>query len=648
MDVQLNEVVGDAAHLRAAMREADLVPLLLVLAHLSGDEAILDEAAPYIHGAWNFMHTMPDDLQAKVRDRLARVLAEYDATGRALPATPPAHLLRKMLNVGVGQEVPEEYVPLLLEEMRLGEADPRSVPWRARPPAEILAGFRAVIIGAGLSGLCMAIKLREAGIPFTIIEKNPTVGGTWYENDYPGCGVDTPNHFFSYSFAPNHDWPEHFSKRNDLWSYLERCADQYDVRRDITFNTEVTAARWDAARARWAIELRDGGGEGGGAVSTLEANVLITAVGQLNRPSIPDIPGLNTFAGPVFHTGRWDHTQSVAGKRVAMIGTGASGMQTGPSIAPEVEHLTIFQRTPHWSVHNPNYHARVSPGKIWALKHIPFYDKWYRFLLFWASSDGLHASLQIDPDWPTPDRSLNATNQQFRELLTAHITKELGGRTDLLAKVIPPYPPYGKRMLRDNHWYRMLTRPNVELVTERIDRIDPDAIVTRDGARHPADMIVLATGFQAGRMLWPMETRGRAGDTLRDRWGDDDPRAYLGITAPGFPNLFMLYGPNTNLGHGGSIIFHAECQIHYIMQALREMLEDGIDSLECRQEPHDAYNVKVDAAHRNMVWSHGGVGNWYKNARGRVIANSPWRLVDYWAFTQAFSRADFVVRYADG
>jgi 4-hydroxyacetophenone monooxygenase len=203
-------------------------------------------------------------------------------------------------------------------------------------------------------------------------------------------------------------------------------------------------------------------------------------------------------------------------------------------------------------------------------------------------------------------------------------------------------------MLRDNHWYRMLTRPNVELVTERIDRIDPDAIVTRDGARHPADMIVLATGFQAGRMLWPMETRGRAGDTLRDRWGDDDPRAYLGITAPGFPNLFMLYGPNTNLGHGGSIIFHAECQIHYIMQALREMLEDGIDSLECRQEPHDAYNVKVDAAHRNMVWSHGGVGNWYKNARGRVIANSPWRLVDYWAFTQAFSRADFVVRYADG
>jgi 4-hydroxyacetophenone monooxygenase len=638
MDAQLTPALGDTAQLRAALAEADIVPLLLVLAHLSGDDALLDEAAPFIHGAWNFMHTLPDGLQDRIRDRLLVVLSDYDATGRALPATPPAHLLRKMLNIGVGQVVPEEYLPLLLEEMRLGEADPRSVPWRARPPAEVLGGFRAVIIGAGLSGLCMAIKLREAGIPFTVIEKNPTVGGTWFENSYPGCGVDTPNHFFCYSFAPNHDWPEHFSKRNELWGYLERCADNYDIRRDITFNTEVTAATWDAAGACWMIGLRDAAG----ATTTLEANVLIPAVGQLNRPSIPNIPGLDAFAGPVFHTGQWDHSQNVAGKRVAMIGTGASGMQAGPSIAPEVEHLTIFQRTPHWSVHNPNYHARVRPGKIWALKHIPFYDKWNRFLLFWASSDGLHASLQIDPSWSAPDQSLNAVNQGFREQLIAHITRELGDRTDLLAKVVPPYPPYGKRMLRDNHWYRMLTRPNVTLVTEPIDHLDVDAIVMHDGTRHATDMVVLATGFQAGRMLWPMEIRGREGDTLRDRWGDDDPRAYLGITAPGFPNLFMLYGPNTNLGHGGSIIFHTECQVHYIVQALREMLEHRIAALECRPDPHDAYNAKVDAAHRAMVWSHGGVGNWYKNARGRVIANSPWRLVDYWAFTRQFDPSDFV------
>src|SRR5271166_2898799 len=247
MDVQVNDALGDAAQVRAAMEDADIVPLLLVLAHLGGDEAMLDEAAPFIHGAWNFMHTLPAALQARIRDRLAAVLLDYDVSGRALPAAPPAHLLRKMLNVGVGQAVPAEYLPLLLEEMRLGEDDPRSVPWRARPPEQVLAGFRAVIIGAGLSGLCMAIKLREAGIPFTVIEKNPTVGGTWYENSYPGCGADTPNHFFSYSFAPNHNWPEHFSKRNELWGYLERCADQYDVRRDISFNTEVTAARWDAA-----------------------------------------------------------------------------------------------------------------------------------------------------------------------------------------------------------------------------------------------------------------------------------------------------------------------------------------------------------------------------------------------------------------
>jgi 4-hydroxyacetophenone monooxygenase len=633
MDNGLAEALADEARLRAGLAAADVTPLLMVLVHLSEEEHWLDECQPYIQGAWNFMQQVPLELKARLIDRLVEVLRDHAATGRPLPAMPPAHLLHRMLEVGVGQAVPPEYIPMLKEEMRLGEADPRSVPIRGPVPE----GFRAVLIGAGMSGICMAIKLREAGIPFTIYEKNGTVGGTWYENSYPGCGVDTPNHFFSFSFEPNHDWSQHFSKRDELWAYLENCADKYDIRRHVRFNTEVTGAAYDEARAMWRVTLRGVDGT----EDADEAPLLITAVGQLNRPFIPDVPGAAEFAGPAFHTGHWDNSQDLRGKRVAMIGTGASGMQTGPSIAPEVAQLTIFQRTPHWAVHNPNYHLAVSEGKRWALHHIPFYARWHRFQLFWASGDGLHASLQVDPDWPSPEISLNATNQGFRDMLIAHMRRELDDDPALMAKVVPPYPPYGKRMLRDNFWYRMLKRPNVELVTERITRISADAVHTTDGNSYPADVLVWATGFQAGRMLWPMEIRGRDGVSLRDIWGDDDPRAYLGVTVPRFPNMFMLYGPNTNLGHGGSAIFHTECQVRYIMLALREMIEARVAALECRQAPHDAYNDRVDAAHRRMVWAHGGVGNWYKNARGRVIANSPWRLVDYWAMTHEFDPADY-------
>jgi 4-hydroxyacetophenone monooxygenase len=246
----------------------------------------------------------------------------------------------------------------------------------------------------------------------------------------------------------------------------------------------------------------------------------------------------------------------------------------------------------------------------------------------------------MDPEWPHPERSLNAANDRLRQDLVDYVTAELGDRTDLLPKVIPNYPPFGKRMLRDNHWYKMLRRSNVDLVTAGVDRIEPDAVIA-DGQRYPADVIVFATGFQAARMLSPMDIRGRDGESLRDRWGDDDPRAHLGITVPGFPNFFMIYGPNTNLAHGGSAIFHSECQVRYILQAVREMMETGSSAIEVKASPFEDYNERVDAAHRGMVWSHPGVTNWYKNKSGRVIMNSPWRLVDYRNMTAEFVPGDY-------
>jgi 4-hydroxyacetophenone monooxygenase len=624
------EAVRDEAALRAALAEADIAPTLMVLAHLGGDTAILDEVAPHIQGAWSFMQTVPEDLKQKVRDRLVETLKACAASGRE-PAPLSVDTMQRMMSAGVGQTVPEAYIPLLVEETGLDGKDGRAVAWRREVDA---SGFKVVIIGAGFSGLCTAIRLQEMGIPFEILEKNADVGGTWLENQYPGCAVDTPNHFYSYSFNQNPDWTRHFSRRDEILAYIRSTVDKYGLRRHIRFDANVTGAAWDEAAARWRVTLADG--------EALEANALVSAVGQLNKPFVPEIAGAERFKGPMFHTARWDTSVDVTGKRVAIIGTGASAMQTGPSIAPDVAKLLVFQRTRHWAANNPNYHKVVTQGQKWAIQHIPFFAQWMRFQLFWAGSDGFHPTLRIDPSWPHQDRSLNQANDTMRQMFIDHIRNELDGDEDLLARVVPPYPPYGKRMLRDNHWYRMLKRPNVELVTEGIDHIEEDAIVLRDGTRHEVDVIVLATGFIASKMLWPLDIAGVAGRTIRGQWGDDDPRAYLGITVPGFPNLFLTYGPNTNLAHGGSIIFHTECQVRYIAQALRDMIETGVPAIDVRPEVHDAYNAKVDAEHRGMVWAHPGVTSWYKNKDNRVTVTSPWTLLDYWRLTRDYVPSEFV------
>jgi 4-hydroxyacetophenone monooxygenase len=623
--------------LAAGLEGADTIILLLSLVQLTGDDGLLDEVRPFVTGPFDYMTSVPRELEAKIRERLKVALRNSaDRRVHARPSPSPA-LLKKMMSVCVGEEVPDEYVPMMREDMGFLGGDTDKAPWRMPVAAPGSEGFRAIIVGAGMSGLCAAIKFQEAGIAYTLFEKNTTVGGTWFENTYPGCGVDTPNHFYCYSFEPNHDWPDYFSKRNELYGYFERCADKYDVRKHIRFNTQVTSAHYDDDRARWVVSVRAADGN----VEVVEANVVIFAVGQLNRPYTPEIFGIETFAGPVIHTGRWDPDLDVTGRRVAMIGTGASGMQTGPTIAPAVERLVIFQRSPHWAAFNPNYHRGVSDAKKWALKNIPYYADWYRFQLFWSSADGLHRTLQIDPEWGDPDHSLNEANDRQRKRLVEHIRNEIGDDPELLEKVVPRYPPYGKRMLRDNYWFQMLTRDNVDLVTERIKHVRTDAIITESEAVYPVDMIILATGFQAGKLLDHVEVIGRGVRVLRDAWANDDPRAYLGITVPEFPNLFLLYGPNTNLAHGGSAIFHTECQLRYIVDGIRHMVQTGRTSMECHRCVHDAYIDRVDQAHARMVWSHKGVTSWYKNKKGRVFATTPWRMIDYWRWTGSFDPNDY-------
>jgi len=625
-----NDRLIEEAELRRSLGEADLPILLMAQVQMTGDEALLDEYAPAIARLLHQGTPLPSSMVAHLHDLLAGILLKP----QPLPGGVSPTLMQKMMSTCVGQNVPPEYVPMMMQD--LGFDEPPQLSWRAIGAR--MPDFRVLVIGAGAAGLCAAIQLKRSGLHFDVVEKNSDVGGTWFENRYPGAGVDAPNHLYSYSFEPGHSWTRFFVKQQELQAYFRDCVRRHALDDRIHFNTETTSVIYNAPERKWKVRTH---GPDGNREWIVDA--VISAVGQLNRPAIPAIEGIDSFSGPAFHTARWPGDLDISGKRVALIGTGASGMQVGPTIAPDVERLMIFQRSPNWIRTRPRYHETVPVGKKWALEHIPFYRAWYRFQLFWSNSDALHAALQKDAAWREPQRSISRLNEDLRRDWTTYFEEKAGQNPELLRKVLPDYPPFGKRPLLDNNWFEMLARDNVDLVTDPVAKVTPHAVQTRNGSDYPADVIVFATGFQASRMLFPMEVRGSSGRSLRELWGEDNPRAYLGVLVPDYPNFFILYGPNTNLGHGGSVIFHLEIQVRYVMNCLKLMAEGRFCSLECRQDVHDAYNEKVDAAHEGMVWTHAGVNNWYKNVAGRVTANSPWRIVDYWAMAREPNPKDFLL-----
>jgi 4-hydroxyacetophenone monooxygenase len=631
-------ITEDDAFIAAALECASVPALLCSMVHVTGDPSWLrGPIRPKPPIAGELQGFLGEDEKRQVRAQALEVIKKFRDGGCALPPPPSDELVREMIDFIAGERLPPEYLPMMLEELAL-RGDARDVEWSAIPEAS-RRSFRVLVIGAGMSGLLTAIRLEEAGIPYLVVEKNPRVGGTWFENTYPGCRVDVMNHFYCYSFEPNHDWTEYYSQREEIQAYFERCAHKYGVMPHIRFGTEVMSARWDDADARWEVALRraDGGCE------TLRANAVVSAVGQLNRPKIPEIPGLADFTGASFHSADWRHDVAIEGNRVAVIGTGASAFQIVPTIAGRVKQLVVFQRSPAWMGANPIYHARVPDGKKWLLRHLPFYARWYRFLIFWPATDQLLRVFEIDPAWPHQDRSVSALNDQIRAVFTANMEAQVGDDPELLAKVVPRYPPFVKRFLQDNgSWLRALKRPNVTLETSGIERITEHSIIATDGREYPVDVIVFATGFWASRFLWPMEIAGRDGALLEREWGED-PKAYLGITVPRFPNLFLLYGPGTNLAHAGSIIFHSECQVRYILGCVRELLARGARAIECHIEVNEDFNRRLDEALAKLVLSYGGERSWYKNSKGRVTATSPWRLVDYWRWTRAPDLGDYQV-----
>ncbi|CAM8627540.1 TrkA Predicted flavoprotein involved in K+ transport [Acidimicrobiia bacterium] len=625
--------------IRAALEDVSIPTLLLSCVHMSGNLAVIRGALkPHglvINEVQGFMS--PDE-QTASRDVAFEIIRNFRDGGCILPPAPSTADIKEMMDWLCCEEVPAEYLPMLDEELVLDGVDKRRVAMKSSPTDR--ADFPVLVIGAGESGVLAGIRLQESGIPFTVIEKNAGVGGTWFENSYPGARVDVGNHFYCYSFEPSDHWTEYYAQQPELRKYFDDVVVRHRIESNIRFGTEVTGAVWNNDAGTWTVSLRTVDGS----TDQLEVRAIISAVGQLNRPNVPNIDGLDTFTGDWFHSAQWNHDVDYIGKRVALVGAGASGFQIAPTIAPDVAELKVFQRTAQWMFPNPNYRKSVGPGFRWALKHLPFYGRWYRFLILWSACDKGLMGAKVDPEWPNQERSVSEGNEFTRLIFTDWITSQVGDDPELLAKVIPDYPPTAKRTLQDDgSWLGALSRNNVELIRDSIDRIDGNAIVLADGTRHEVDIIVFATGFLANRFLWPMDIIGRSGVSLRDTWGER-PKAYLGITIPDFPNLFCMYGPGTNLAHGGSLIFHSECQMRYITGCIDALIDGDLKAMEPSQLVHDEYYERVQAELKTLVWSSPQVRHsWFKNADGDIHVLSPWRLVDYWGWTQEPNLRDFIL-----
>ncbi|WP_157220217.1 flavin-containing monooxygenase [Flavisphingomonas formosensis] len=606
----------DPAFIRRAIEFADLNAVRVALYQQSGDPEL--EALPVAA-------KMDATQRALLIDRAAAWL-QANASEEMLPE-PPEPMLRKLMNMATGETMSDlEY------EARRDLAAFRAFPFFAEWEGERAAipeDFRVAIIGSGFSGLAMAVQLELLGIPYFVLERQPEPGGTWTINRYPDVRVDTPSITYEFNFEKLYDWKEHFGRGADVRAYLNHVSRKYGVFAKTRFSHDLKEAAFDERTGRWTLHVETpSGGE------TLSANVVVTAAGLFANPRHPEFEGQEHFQGRMIHPSRWPADLDLTGKRVAIIGNGSTGVQMLGTIAERAEQVHVFQRTPQWISPRDKYGQDIEPEIAWLLRNFPGYWNWWRYMAIAALFE-THDLLIPDPEWQAQGGIVNKGSDGLRAMLTNYIKNQTSGRQDLIDRLIPDYAPFSRRPVVDNGWYRALTRDNVELVTDGIAQLTPSGIETDDGRIRDVDVIITATGFDVVKYLWPARYAGKDGRDLHDMWSaNGGPRAYIGMMVPDFPNMFMIYGPNSQPLSGGTglpiwyVVWGA-----YIARCIMRMLREGKSCVEVKHEAYERYNAALDIEGRKLIQMSkaGGVEkNYYvNNEAGRLLVSAPWYSPDF-------------------
>jgi 4-hydroxyacetophenone monooxygenase len=619
--------IADPAFIRRAVETADLNAVRLTLYHLTQDPELA---------------SMPvaEKLEPTGRERLidkATRWLEMNAGPRKLPEPPEAELRAMMDMVVNGRMGDLEFEAR--REITAFRDFPFTTRWAGSKPP-IPRDFKVAIIGSGFNGIATAIQLKLLGIPYVVLERRSEPGGTWTINRYPDVRVDTTSINYEFSFEKDHRWSEYYARGPELRRYLEKVSKKHGVWENTRFNCDLKRATFDETRNVWKLEAETAAG-----IEALEANFVITCVGLFANPRIVKFAGQDTFEGQIVHPARWPENLDLNGKRVAIIGNGSTGVQLVAPIAAANEQVYVFQRTPQWISPRASYGAPMEPEIHWLLDNFPGYWNWSRYTAS-ATIFETHDFFLPDLEWQARGGTFNQLNDNLRVTLTNYIKQQVGGRQDLIDKLIPDYAPFSRRPVVDNNWYKSLTRDNVELVTDGIARLTPRGIETSDGRTREVDVIVTATGFDVARYLEPTRYIGRGGVDLHESWeAADGPRAYLGLMAPQFPNMFMLYGPNSQPVSGGTqlpvwfVIWSS-----YAAQCIMRTIERGKSAVEVKRDAYERYNKALDEEGQKIILMH-KVGapekNYYvNNEHHRVQVSAPW-------YAPRFQRMCTVVEWDD-
>ena len=603
------ETTVDSTFIRRAVEVADLNAVRVALYQHTGDPELAQ-----LPTTANLDEAQRDLLISKAVSWL-----EQNA-GPGKLAEPPEAELRTLMNMATAEEMGD-----LEFEARRDLPAFKEFPWTAdwtdgKP--QLPEGFKVAIIGSGFSGLAAAVQMERLGIPYVVLERRGEPGGTWNINRYPDVRVDTISITYEFSFEKDYQWNEYFGRGAEVRAYLDHISRKYGVHDHTLYNRNLKRATFDEGRNVWALESETPDG-----TETLEANVVITAVGTFANPRLPQFEGRESFEGEILHPTAWSPDIDLSGKRVGVIGNGSTGVQLLAPIAAEAEQVFVFQRTPQWISPREKYGLPIEPELHWLVENFPGYWNWARYMAI-AALFQTHRFLIPDEEWKAQGGKFNPLNDKLREDLTAYIKAQTGGRADLIDKLIPDYAHFSRRPVVDNGWYKALTRDNVELVTDGITRFTPKGIETEDGTLYDVDVIVTATGFEIIKYLWPTQYTGKDGVDIHDFWSKDGPRAYLGMMTPNFPNMFMIYGPNSQPVSGGTgLPIWYVIWAGYAAQCVVRMIEEGRSRVEVKEDAYERYNeaLDVEASKLILLQEEGAPEkNYYVNEFGRLQMNAPW------------------------